>query len=86
MRHRRLSCWRTRFKISLEVVDLDVAAPFMVVLDGDATILPPTTVDELIRHARRWQCMHSRGECECAIAGSYHPPSWCGVLMPATTN
>jgi hypothetical protein len=31
---------RKRFKISLEVATLDVATPFTVVLDGDATILP----------------------------------------------
>jgi hypothetical protein len=39
-RHRHLSCRRKRFKILLEVAALDVAMPFTVALDGDATILP----------------------------------------------
>jgi hypothetical protein len=58
---RRLSCWRKRFKISLEVTVLDVAAPLMVVLDGDATLLSPGTADELITEVGRrdaWQ--HAR--------------------------
>jgi hypothetical protein len=63
-------------KISLEVVALDVAGSFMVVLNGDATILAPAAVDELIaevgcrnarqyaclmRHTSRWRCTHNRG-------------------------
>jgi hypothetical protein len=70
-----LSCWRKRFKISLEVAALDVAMPFTVVLNGDATILAPVVADDLveidrhnawqyvrlIRHASRWRCAHSRG-------------------------
>jgi hypothetical protein len=65
-----------RFKISLEVATLDVAAPFTMALDGDATILPSATTDELItevghcdarwyarlgRHARSGWCTRSRG-------------------------
>jgi hypothetical protein len=63
-------------KISLKVVVLDVATPFMVALNGDATILPPAMADELImevgrrnawqyaclmRRASRWWCARSRG-------------------------
>jgi hypothetical protein len=74
--HRRLSFLCKRFKISLEIAALDVAAPFTVELGGDATILSPVTVDDLItevschdawqharlmRHAHRWRCVHSRG-------------------------
>jgi hypothetical protein len=43
-----LSCRRNRFKISLEVAALDVAAPFTVALNGDATILTPVAADELV--------------------------------------
>jgi hypothetical protein len=39
-RRRSFSCRRKRFEIKLEVTTLDVAVPFMVVLDGDVTILP----------------------------------------------
>jgi hypothetical protein len=46
--HRRFSCRRKRFKISLEVVALDVVAPFRVTLNGNATMLPLTTADELV--------------------------------------
>jgi hypothetical protein len=59
--HKCLSCWRKRFKISLEVATLDVAASLTVVLDGDATILSPATTDELIAEVGRhdaWQ--HTR--------------------------
>jgi hypothetical protein len=48
MRRMRHSCWRKRFKMSLEVAALDVATPLTVALDGDVTILPPMTVNELI--------------------------------------
>jgi hypothetical protein len=48
MRRGCLSCRRKRFKISLEVAALDVAAPFTVALNGDATILTSVVVDELI--------------------------------------
>jgi hypothetical protein len=72
----RLSCRRKRFKISLEIVALDVAVPFTVALNGDVTILAPAVADELVvevgcRNARqytclmrqpsRWRCTHSRG-------------------------
>jgi hypothetical protein len=64
MRGRCFSCKRKRFKISLEVVTLDVVAPFMVALDGDATILPHETVDELIaevdRCDARWHVQQMR--------------------------
>jgi hypothetical protein len=40
MHRKNFSCRRKRFKISLEVAALDVAAPFTVALDGDVTILP----------------------------------------------
>jgi hypothetical protein len=71
MCRRHLSCWRKRFKISLEVAALDVVAPLTVVLDGDVTILSHVMADELVvevghrdawQHAhlmrleRRWQC------------------------------
>jgi hypothetical protein len=52
-RRGRLSCWCKRFKIPLEVAALDVAVPFMVVLNGDATILAPTMADELIMEVAR---------------------------------
>jgi hypothetical protein len=70
MGRRHLSCQCKRFKISLEVVALDVAAPFTVAPNGDATIVAPTMADELIaevgchngrqyahlmRHASRWR-------------------------------
>jgi hypothetical protein len=76
MRRGRLSCRRKRFKTSLEVAALDVAAPFTVALNGDATILAPAVADELImevshhnawryacmmRNASKWRCAHSRG-------------------------
>jgi hypothetical protein len=48
-----LSCWCKRFKISLEVAALDVAAPFTVALNGDATILTPAVADELIAEVYR---------------------------------
>jgi hypothetical protein len=95
MCHRRLSCWCKRFKISLEVAALYVAAPLTVAFNGDATILSPTTVDELItkvghrdawQHASLMRHVRSRGERECAIVGSCRPPSWCGVLMVAMTS
>jgi hypothetical protein len=44
----RFSCRRKIFKISLEVTALNVAAPFTVALNGNATILPSVTVDELV--------------------------------------
>jgi hypothetical protein len=71
MRHRHFSCRHKRFKISLEV-----AVPFTVAINSDATILPHATADELIvevghcdaqwhawlmRHTRRSQCVHDRG-------------------------
>jgi hypothetical protein len=74
MRRGRLSCWHKRFKILLEVAALDVAAPFTVALNGDAIIVAPTAVDELIvevdrhnarqyarlmRHMSIWQCARS---------------------------
>jgi hypothetical protein len=43
-----LSCRRNRFKISLKVAALNVAAPFTVALNGDATILAPVAADELV--------------------------------------
>jgi hypothetical protein len=55
---RCLSCWRKRFKISLEVAALDVAASFTVALDGDVIILSPMTADELVAevgHHDAWQ-------------------------------
>jgi hypothetical protein len=76
MRRGCLSCRRKRFKISLEVAALDVATPFKVALNGDATILAPAAADELVaeacrrnarqyerlmRHASRWWCTRSRG-------------------------
>jgi hypothetical protein len=48
-----LSCRRKRFKISLEVAALDVAAPLTVVLNGDTTILTPAAADELIAEVGR---------------------------------
>jgi hypothetical protein len=101
MRRGCLSCRRKRFKISLEVAALDVAAPFTVVLNGDATILTSVVVDELIaevvhhnaqqyarlvRHTSRWWCARSRGEHERAAAGSCCPPSLCGVLVVVMTS
>jgi hypothetical protein len=74
MRRRCLSCRHKRLKISLEVAVVHVAAPFTVVLNGNATILAPVAVDGLImevgcRNARqyvclirlvsRWWCTHS---------------------------
>jgi hypothetical protein len=63
-----------------------------VALDGDATILPPTTADELITkvshrdarwHVRLMRRTHTdggayaaEGEHECAADGSCRPPSW----------
>jgi hypothetical protein len=45
--HRRcLSCRCKRFKISLEVAALDVVAPFMVALNGDAIVAAPMMADE----------------------------------------
>jgi hypothetical protein len=48
-----LLCRRKRFKISLEVAALDVAAPLTVVLNGDATILALVAADELIVEVAR---------------------------------
>jgi hypothetical protein len=48
-----LSCRRKRFKISLEVAAFDVATPFTVALNGDATILALVTADELILEVGR---------------------------------
>jgi hypothetical protein len=48
MCHMHLSFLCKRFKISLEIAALDVAAPFTVELGGDATILSPVMVDDLI--------------------------------------
>jgi hypothetical protein len=74
MHRRRFLCRRKRFKILLKVAALNVAAPFTVALYGDATILPPATMDELVvevgccnarwharlmRYAHRWRCTHN---------------------------
>jgi hypothetical protein len=48
-----LSCRCKRFKISLEVAALDVAAPFTMALNGDTTIRAPTVMDELVVEVRR---------------------------------
>jgi hypothetical protein len=53
MRRMRLLCWCNGFKISLKVV-----VPFTVALDGDATILSPAMVNELIaevNHDDAWE-------------------------------
>jgi hypothetical protein len=52
-RRRHLSCWRKRFKISLEVTALAVVALLMVAFDGDATILSHAMADELITEVDR---------------------------------
>jgi hypothetical protein len=70
-------------QISLEVAALDVAAPLTVAFDGDATILSPAMVDELITEVGRrdaWQharlMRHARGRG--GVRMCYHrllPPS-----------
>jgi hypothetical protein len=88
--HRRLSCWRKRFKILLEVAALDVVAPFMMALNGDVPILSPAMVDDLVMEVGRhdaWQHMclmrhaRSRGVARMCYRRLLPPPSWCGVLM-----
>jgi hypothetical protein len=83
MRRNRLPCWHKRFKISHEVATLDVAVPFTMALDDDATILSPAMVDELTtevgcrdawQHARRWRCMRSREGA---------PMCYCRLLPPS---
>jgi hypothetical protein len=76
MRHGRLWCRCKRVKISLEIAALDLAVPFTVALNGDATILTPASTNELItevghhnaqqyaclmRHVIRWRCARSQG-------------------------
>jgi hypothetical protein len=58
MRHRHFLCRRKRFKISLEV-----AVPFTVALNSDATILPHATADELIVEVINVVCYSSSLDC-----------------------
>jgi hypothetical protein len=57
-----LACtsWCMQVKVSFEVVTLDVSMPLVVALDGGATVLPTSTVVDLLPEVRRLVAGHRR--------------------------
>jgi hypothetical protein len=52
--------WCMQVKVSLKVVALDVSTPLAVVLEGGVTVLPTSTVIDLLPEVRRLVAGHRR--------------------------
>jgi hypothetical protein len=64
--------WCMQVEVSLEVATLNVSTPLTVALDGGATVLPTSTVVDLLPEVRRLVAGHRRAVLR-RRARTWHP-------------
>jgi hypothetical protein len=69
-----LACthWCMQVKVSLEVATLDVSTPLVVALDGGVTVLPTSTVVDLLPEVHHLVAGHQRAVLHRRAHASQH--------------